>query len=190
MLLSAFAARGLVALAPALAVMLGADLGTTLVAQMLAFDLGAVVPVLLIAGVAMALSGRSNRMRQIGRMVIGFGLMILALGLIVGASAPMRESEVVRLVLGRLGTDPILALVIAALLTWVFHSSVAFVLFVMSLTGAGVIGLPLAVMLVVGANLGAGLVPLGLALGSPVAARRVLYGNLAFRAAGALIASP
>lgn len=188
MLLSGFTARGLVALAPALAVMLGADLGTTLVVQVLAFDLDAIVPILIAAGAALALVGRTNRIVQIGRMILGFGLMILALGLIVEASEPMRESDVMQLVLQRLAADPILAFLVAVALTWLFHSSAAFVLFTISLTGAGVIGLPLAVILVAGANLGAGLVPLGLALGQPVQARRVLYGNLAFRATGALLA--
>lgn len=188
MLLAAFVASGMVALGPALAVMLGADLGTTLVAQLLAFDLGAIVPVLLVLGVGLALAGPSDRVRQAGRMVIGFGLMVLALGMIVAASAPMRDSDVLTLVLGRLAADPALALMLAAGLSWLFHSSVAFVLFVMSLAGAGVVSLPLAVSLVLGANLGAGLVPLGLAAGSSVAARRVLYGNLAFRAVGVVIA--
>jgi phosphate:Na+ symporter len=188
MLLSAFVSRGMIALAPALAVMLGADLGTTLVVQVLAFDLAAVVPVLLATGAALALIARSNRARQIGRIVLGFGLMILALGLIVEASEPMRESEVLHLVLERFGADPVLALLIGAALTWLFHSSVAFVLFAMSLAGAGVIGLPLAVILVLGANLGSGLVPIGLTAGSPTTARRVLYGNLAFRAGAAILA--
>jgi phosphate:Na+ symporter len=188
MLLSAFVSRGMVALAPALAVMLGADLGTTLVVQILAFDLEAVIPLLLATGTALALGARGNRTCQIGRIVIGFGLMILALGLIVSASEPMRESDALRLVLTRLAADPILALLVGAGLTWLFHSSVAFVLFAMSLAGAGVIGLPLAVILVLGANLGAGLVPLGLTAGSPTAARRVLYGNLAFRATAAILA--
>ena len=72
-------------------------------------------------------------------MLIGFGLILLALGLIVAASAPLRASEVTALVLARLAHDPILALIIAALLTWLMHSSVAFVLFVISLTAAGLV---------------------------------------------------
>ena len=68
------------------------------------------------------------------------------------------------------------------------HSSVAFVLFVISLTAAGLVGLPLALTLVLGANVGGGLVALGLAFEQPIAARRVIYGNLGFRAIGALVA--
>jgi len=109
------------------------------------------------------------------------------LGLIVAASAPLRDSEATTLVLGHLAGDPILALVIAALLTWLMHSSVAFVLFVIPLAASGLIAMPLALVLVLGANVGAGLIALGLAFAAPIAARRVLYGNLAFRTIGALV---
>ena len=190
MLLVSFVGRGLIALPAALALMLGADLGTTLAVQALSFDLSAVIPVLLIAGVAISRMSAGLRAGQIGRLCIGFALILLALSLIVGASEPLRESPVTSLVLSRLERDPILALILGALFTWLMHSSVAFVLFVISLTGAGVIGLPLALALVLGANAGAGLTPVGLALAAPRAARRVLYGNLAFRALGALLLLP
>ena len=116
--------------------------------------------------------------------------MILALALVREASEPMRQSPVVGLALSRLAADPILAVVFAAGLTWLFHSSVAFVLFVVSLTGVGLVSPALALTLVLGANLGAGLVPLGLALGQPLAARRALYGNLGFRLIAVLLALP
>ena len=188
-LVTAFVTRGLLALPAALALMLGADLGTTLVVQALSVNLGAAVPLLLLAGVVLARMAGRPKTAQVGRMLIGFGLILLALSLIAAASEPMRGSEVTALVLERLGHDPLLALIVAALLTWVMHSSVAFVLFVISLSGAGLVGLPLALTLVLGANVGGGLIALGLAPNAPVAARRVLYGNLAFRAAGALVRS-
>ena len=100
----------------------------------------------------------------------------------------MRASETVALVLARLAHDPLLAVVLAAVLTWAMHSSVAFVLFVVSLTAAGLVGLPLALALVLGANVGGGLVALGLAAGAPPAARRVVLGNLGFRLIGAAAA--
>ena len=169
--------------------MLGADLGTTLAVQALSLDLSALMPLLLLAGVILAAwpaTGRRTdrphpdrprpdppRTRPIG-----------------AASEPMRASEVTTLVLARLAHDPVLALSFAALFTWAMHSSVAFVLFVISLTGAGVVDLPLALTLVLGANVGSGLVALGLGFDQPVAARRVLDGNLGFRAIGALAVFP
>ena len=187
MLLTGFVSGGLIALPAALALMLGADLGTTLAVQALSLDLGALMPALLIAGVLLHRLTEGARASQVGRILIGFGLILLALRLIVTASEPLRDSETTALVLSHLATDPILAMLIAAALTWLMHSSVAFVLFVIPLAASGLIALPLALVLVLGANVGAGLIALGLAFDAPMAARRMLYGNLAFRAAGAVV---
>jgi phosphate:Na+ symporter len=190
MLLSGFVGRGLITLPAAVAVLLGADFGTSLVVQALAFDLSVLIPVLLLIGVATALSATADRTREIGRIVIGFALMILALDQIGAASDPLRESMVMGLVLNRLAADPILAVLFAAVLTWAFHSSVAFVLFVASLAATEIVSMPLALMLVLGANVGSGLIPIGLALQGPLAARRALYGNLGARLIGVMIALP
>ena len=188
LLLVSFAERGLIALAPALAVMLGADIGSTLVVQALSVDLSAVIPVLMIAGVLLFMNGRKARTRQLGRVAIGLGLMILSLKLIVAASGPMRQSESLSLVLDAVASDPIITLLLAAGLTWLVHSSVAVVLLIMSLASSGVVEPDVALVLVLGANVGAGLIPLGLTAGAGAAAKRILYGNLAFRATGALAA--
>ncbi|HEY8384539.1 MAG TPA: Na/Pi cotransporter family protein [Microvirga sp.] len=187
LLVVAFAERGLIALAPALAVMLGADIGSTLVVQALSFKTASLVPLLLVAGVGAVMLARSSLWQQIGRIVIGLALMILSLGLIVGASQPLRENGIFTLVMERLAGDPILALGLGALFTWLAHSSVAVILFVISLASAGVVSVPLALALVLGANVGSGLIPLGLALRSPAPAKRVLFGNLLFRATGAAL---
>jgi phosphate:Na+ symporter len=187
LLVVAFAERGLIALAPALAVMLGADIGSTLVVQALSFKVAALVPLLLIAGVGIVMVAKATFWQEIGRIVIGLALMILSLQLIVAASAPLRDNPVFTLVLERLADDPVLALLLGTLFAWAAHSSVAAILFVISLAGAGVLGMPLALALVLGANVGSGLIPLGLALRSPAAAKRVLLGNLGFRLAGAAL---
>lgn len=187
LLVVAFAERGLIALAPALAVMLGADIGSTIVVQALSLKPVVLVPVLLIAGVVTMSVAKSSLWQEIGRIVIGLALMILSLGLIVGASQPLREQGIFTLVMERLADDPILALGMGALITWLAHSSVAVVLFVISLASVGVLSLPLALAFVLGANVGSGLIPLGLAMRSPAAAKRVLFGNLGFRLAGAVL---
>ena len=183
-----FAERGLITLAAALALMLGADIGSTLVVLALSFNLSAVVPALLIAGVAAFMLASSGIVRHVGRMIIGLALMILSLGMIVGASQSLRESEVLALVMQRLADDTILAFLIGALLAWLVHSSVAMVLLILSLTSASLIGTELALALVLGANVGSGVIPLVLSLRAPQSARRVLVGNLAFRFVGACLA--
>ncbi len=114
--------------------------------------------------------------------------MILALGLIVSASEPLRTNWLLAMALRTLGDSPVLALVIAAGLTWLVHSSVATVLLFVSLATAGVLEPALALTLVLGANVGSGLIPLGMGAGAGATARRVLFGNLAFRVIGALAA--
>ncbi len=185
-----FAERGLIPLSAALAVMLGADIGSTLVVQALSFNLSALIPVLLIVGVGAFMVFKSPTVQQVGRIIIGLALMILSLGMVVGASAELRASTVLALVLERLAGDPILAVIMGALLTWIVHSSVAMVLLVISLTAVGMLSPALGLALVLGANVGSGLIPIGLSLRSAAPARRVLWGNLAFRIIGAVVALP
>lgn len=190
LLIMSFAGRGLVAVAPALAVMLGADLGSTLVVQVLSFDISAISPALVLIGVSAFMLSSLSRARQIGRILIGLGLMLLSLELIVAASAPLRESETLRAVLDPLAADPILALLFGALLAWIAHSSVAVVLLIMSLTMVEVLPLQLGFALVLGANVGSGLIPFFLSLHAEPVARRIPMGNLAFRVLGAVAALP
>ncbi len=187
---SGFAARGLVTTAAGLAIMLGADVGSTLVVQVLSFDISALYPLLLLAGVVGFLSTQATRPRQLGRISIGFGLLLLSLELIVEASAPLRDSPALAAVLDPLARDPILALVLGAALTWLAHSSVATVLLVMSLALTGVVGPALGFALVLGANVGSGLIPVGLTLGAEPPARRIPVGNLGFRLIGAVACLP
>lgn len=188
LLVVSFAERGLIALAPALAVMLGADIGSTLVVQAMAIDLKGLVPLFLVGGVAAFMLSSSATVRQVGRILIGLALMILALGLIVSASEPLRSNWLLAMVLRHLADSPVLALALAAGLTWLVHSSVATVLLFVSLAAAGVLEPALALTMVLGANVGSGLIPLGMSLAAGATTRRVLIGNLAFRLIGALAA--
>ena len=134
-----FSGRRLIGIASGLALMLGADIGSTLVVQVLSFDVSWLSPVFILAGVTAFLSTGGQHWRHLGRVMIGLGLMLLSLTLIVGASVPLRESEALAVVVEPLANDPIFAVLLAALITWLAHSSVAMVLLFMSLTATGVI---------------------------------------------------
>ena len=190
LIITSFAAQGLVTGAAALAIILGADVGTTVVVQLLSFGLHWLSPLLIAAGVFGFLSARRTRHKNLARITLGLGLMLLALHLIVDASAPLRESQVFTVLVEPLGREPLLAVLVGALLTWAAHSSVAIVLLIMSLAASGVFAAPLALALVLGANLGAAITPVGITWGSPAAARRPPVGNLVIRAAGVLAVLP
>ncbi len=184
LLLVSFASRKLISLPLALAIMLGADVGTALVAQIYAIDFRWIWAVLVFVGVIMFSTSQNDRVRGGGRILIGFGLMLLGLTVIGQVSAQMRDSPTIQLVMSSLGHErvPLLALIVAAAMTWLAHSSLAIVLFIMSLASGGVIDARLAIVLILGANLGGAIVPFTALSNSTVAARRVVLGNLLIKA--------
>ncbi|MBM3645053.1 MAG: Na/Pi cotransporter family protein [Alphaproteobacteria bacterium] len=187
LLLSSFAGRGLIPLGIALAVMLGADVGSTLAAQVLSFDLSLLSPVLIAAGVIAFLSSASDRPRHLARVAIGLGLMLLSLKLIATAAAPLKSSPTFATLLVGLQTEYVLAALVAAVLTWLVHSSLSVVLLVMSLAAGGLVEPRLAVALVLGVNVGGAFAPFMAQSGAEVEARRVPLGNLLMRGAVAVV---
>lgn len=192
LMLASFTSRKLIALPLALAVMLGADVGTAVVAQVYSIDVKWLWAPLLFAGVVLFNSSEGDRARGIGRMLIGLGLMLLGLTIIGQLAAQMGQSPTLKLILSSLGTEqiPLLAVLSMAALTWLSHSSLAMVLFIMSLSSGGLIDAKLTVALVLGVNLGAAIVPFIALLGSSPMARQVVLGNLLVRAGGAVLALP
>ncbi len=190
LIISSFAARGVIALPAALAVMLGADIGTTLVAQVLSFDLSLMPYILVLVGLILHGPKRSSKTRQLGRAVFGLGLMLLALSLIVQTSEPLRTSVILQEVFESISSEPMIAILLAALLTWVSHSSLAIVLLVMSFAVGGVISIDLAFLLVIGANIGGVIPPIIATLSEGDLARRVTLGNAGFKIVGALAFLP
>ena len=190
LLLGSFAGSGYVALPVALAIMLGADVGSTLVAQVFAFNIKGLWAVGLITGVVLFNLSERPQTKNTGRIAIGLGLMLLSLGLIGSVSNGLRDSPAINTVLRALGSEPIIAMIVSGLLTWLAHSSLAIILFIMSLAATGAVSSPLALALVLGANVGAAIVPLVAMSASPVLARRVPLGNLLARSVIALTALP
>jgi phosphate:Na+ symporter len=194
LMLTGFAAGGFVELIPALAVMLGANVGTTLIVQVLSINIVGLAPCLFLIGLLMFNRGDATRTRDLGRVAIGLGLMLLSLHQLLEVITPYEDVPSLRLLMGALATEPVLGVLLAAVVTWAAHSSVAIVLLVMSFAAKGVIPPEAAFALVLGANLGTAINPLleGVSSGDP-SARRLPIGNLLNRALGcgiALLALP
>jgi phosphate:Na+ symporter len=188
MMATSFAASGFLGLAPGLTVMLGANVGTTLIVQVMSFDIAVIAPILILLGTALHRRSDDVRYQNLGRVGIGLGLMLLALHLLVLTMAPIQNAQALRAVMQSLADEPMLALLAAAILTWLCHSSVAVVLLIVSFATAGVVDAPEALALVLGANLG-GTLPALLEAHTPVA-RRLPLGNLLVRAFGCLVCLP
>ncbi len=188
---TSFAAGGLVGLAPALAIMLGANVGTTFIVQVLSFDVTAVAPVLFLAGLIAFRRGGKTRRRDLGRVAIGLGQILLSLRLLIATIEPEETAPLLRQLFSAITGDPILEIAIAAALTWAAHSSVATVLLTMSLAHAGIVSPISALALVLGANLGSAINPvLEGARGGDPAGRRLPVGNLITRVVGCALFLP
>jgi Na/Pi-cotransporter len=183
-----FAAAGVIALQPALAVMLGANVGTAVVAQVLSFNVSVIASPLLLAGVMTFRWSAGSRLKNVGRAAIGLGLMVMALTGMQHTLAPVESTPLLRSILQSLNGEPLLAVLIASLLTWACHSSVAMVLLVASLAGTHLLGAQECLALVLGANLG-GAMPALVHASTPVA-RRLPLGNLLVRFVGVLVLLP
>ena len=188
---SSFTAEGLLGLVPALAIMLGANVGTTLIVQILSFNIAAAAPVLFVIGLVAFRSGAHSRIKDIGRVAIGLGLMLLALHILLDTLAPAENAPGMRVFMNAITTDPVLCIVIGAIVTWAVHSSVASVLLVMSLAYSQFVAPSAALALVLGANLGSAINPLfeGARRDNP-ASYRLPLGNLINRLVGLLLVTP
>jgi phosphate:Na+ symporter len=188
---SSFTAEGLVSLVPALAIMLGANVGTTLIVQILSFNISGMAPILFIIGLVSFRSGARSRIKDIGRVAIGLGLMLLALHILLDTLAPAENAPGMRVFMNAITGDPVLCIVIGAVVSWAVHSSVASVLLIMSLAYSQFITPYAALALVLGANLGSAINPVfeGARRDNP-ASYRLPIGNLANRLIGVVIVAP
>jgi phosphate:Na+ symporter len=191
LMVCSFVIGGSLDLVPALAVMLGANVGTTLVVQVLSFNITVVTPILLMGGVIAFKRGGRTRTRDLGRVFIGIGLMLLALHIFLGALTTTESAVVSQALIGAIANQPILCLAIAAAVTWAAHSSVAVVLVVMSLGAAHLVSPTAEIAMVLGANVGSALNPLieSSQPGNP-ASRRLPIGNLLTRLVGCAVVLP
>nr|WP_232096049.1 Na/Pi cotransporter family protein [Serratia rubidaea] len=190
LLVTSFVAQGLVGLAPALVIMLGADVGTALMARVLTFDLSWLSPLLIFVGVILFLSRKQTRIGQVGRVFIGLGLIVLALELIVAAATPITQAAGVKVLFSSLTGDVMLDALTGALFAIISYSSLAAVLLTATLTASGVISLKVALCLVIGANLGSGLLATINSSGQNAAGRRVALGSLLFKLLGSALLLP
>ena len=190
LIVSSFVGRGLIATAAALAVMLGADLGTSAMVVVFSFDLSWLSPLLIFVGVVLFISRESTSVGRFGRIVIGLGLITLALQLIVGATRPLTESPAVRQLLATLPNDVLLDLLVGAVLTVLSYSSLAIVLLTATLAGAGMLPPSVAFGLVLGANVGSGILGVLTTARADIATRRLPMGNLLFKLAGCVLVVP
>ena len=190
LIVSAFVGQGMISLTAALTVMLGADVGSALMAVVFSLDLSWLSPLCIFVGVVLYVARQDGKAGRVGRVLIGLGLMLLALRLITESTLVLTQSEVVRTLLMALTSDITLEVMTGAILAIISYSSLATVLLVATLAGSGGIPTEVALGLVVGANLGSGLLAVLTTMRSSIQTRQVPLGNLLFRMVAATVMIP
>lgn len=190
LLVASFLGKGLITTGAALAIMLGAEIGTAVMVAVFSADLSWLSPLLIFVGVALFISREKTIAGRVASVVIGLGLITLALQLITAATAPLTESPAVRALLAALPSETLLDMVVGALLTVVSYSSLAVVLLTAKLADQSLVPATVALGLVLGSNIGSGIAALLSNATAPVAARRLPVGSLALKLAGCVVAVP
>ncbi|QIE56778.1 Na/Pi cotransporter family protein [Pikeienuella piscinae] len=188
LLVAGFASVGAIGFATGLPALLGADLGSALLIQILSFKYEWLEPVLLALGGGLFLNSNRRATKQAGRILIGIAFILIALSFLRQAMEPIRESEFLPAIAGYLESDYVSAFIVGAALAFIMHSSVAAILMCVTLVAVGALPLMAGASLVLGANLGSAMLPLWLTRAMPTAARRIPAANLAIRGAGAIAA--
>lgn len=186
-LTSNFVSGGTIAATAGLAILLGADVGSAIVVQVLTVRLEFLIPALLLVGIGLFLRGQQRRTRQIGRILIGLALIFVSLDMIRLATAPLVENPSTASIMAYLGRDPVTAFLIGALFAWIVHSSVAAILLFVTLVSQGLMPQSAAIAMVLGANLGGTIIAYVLTLSAPLEARKMIVSNLIIRGGGAAL---
>lgn len=190
LIVSSFVGQGMVILPLALSVMLGADIGTSLMAVLFSFDLSWQSPLCIFIGVVLFVSRPDTDVGRIGRVLIGLGLMLLALALVKESTQVLTQSPATKVLLASLGSDLLLEVTVGAFLTVLCYSSLALVLLTATLASTSVISLDVGLGLVLGANLGSGLLAVLTTARAQIEVRQVPLGNLLFKVLGIMMFAP
>ena len=190
LIVAGLAAAGAIGTALGLAVLLGADVGSAIVSSVFASGSSLAMwasPLLIFAGYVVHSWSNELRPHNMGRILIGLGLMLLSLMLIKQASAPLSTASLFHQLLTAVGKEPFLAFIIGAVLTWMFHSSLAVILLIASFLASGSLGVEGALAFILGINLGGGLPAVSATLAQPPVARRLPLANLICRGIVAIL---
>jgi phosphate:Na+ symporter len=197
LIVAGLAGSGAVSATTGLAVLLGADVGSALISAILASgssSAAATAPILLFVGYATFSLASEFRPKNMGRVLLGLGLMLFALKLVVGATAPLREASLFHEALAAISAEPVLGFLVGAVLAWLCHSTLAVVLLISSFVLSGSLDMAGALPFILGLNFGGGLPAITATLDQPAAARRLPLANMACRGvlalAGLALAGP
>lgn len=185
-LLVSFVQAGLISFSQSLGVILGADIGTTVTAQLIAFELTHYALLLIALGFGLRTLAKRSGLRHIGEVMLGAGLLFYGMHVMAQAMAPLREHPAFPIVLRGL-EHPVAGILVGTLLTALIHSSAAFLGLLIVLAQQGLISLEAGIPLIFGANIGTCVTAITASLRAGRAAKRVALAHTVFKVLGVLL---
>ncbi|MFZ5644860.1 MAG: Na/Pi cotransporter family protein [Bacillota bacterium] len=181
---------GMISLKQTLGVILGADIGTTVTAQLIALKVTEIALPIVGLGATIIFFTTRERYRRYGQVLMGFGLLFLGLKIMSEVMYPLRENPLFPQMMATMGENPFLAIIVAAIFTFLIHSSAASIGIIMVLSMQGLVSLHAAIYLLLGANIGTSFTAVLSSLGSNREAQRVATAHLLFKVAGVIMFLP
>lgn len=183
-----FVNAGLMELTQAIGIIFGANIGTTITAQLVSFNLTAVAPVILFAGVVMFLFMKKPIFKKIGEVVIGFGALFMGISMMSGAMSQLNDYPAVINTLARL-TNPVLAILVGLIITVIVQSSSVTVSILLLMAGQGLVTLPICFYFILGCNIGSCTPAVMAAMDAKKEAKRAALIHVLFNVFGMIIIS-
>jgi len=185
-----FLNAGFIPLVAAIAIMIGANVGTTVTAQLIAFKFTAIAPLFVFIGAVTSLAAKKDKHKNKGRALLGFGLLFLGLAMMSSSVKPLAENDMIRDAFVSFGSSPLLGILTGLVVTAVLQSSSTTTGMIIAFASVGLLDLTASVYLIFGVNIGT-CVTAGLAsIGGNLSSKRLALGHTLFNVAGALIMLP
>ncbi len=180
-----FVNAGLMTLTQSIGVIMGANIGTTITAQLIAFKLSHYSLHAIAIGAALYLFSKSDRTKQLGQIILGFGILFLGISIMKDTMEPLKDSQAFVDMMQRFGGSPILGLLIGTALTIVLQSSSASIGIILSLLSVGIIDFWAAIPFLLGGNIGTTITAILSSIGANKTAKQAAAAHFIFNFLGA-----
>ncbi len=181
-----FVNAGLMSIFQACGVLLGSTIGTTITAQLIAFNLGDIAPIFVLIGAVTYLFSKKTYSRQIGGILMGFGMLFVGIGMMSDTMSPLRDMPQVAAVMSQLA-NPLLGILVGLAFTVLIQSSSASIGILQVMAAQGTVGIDAAMYIILGANIGATITSMIAIIGANKMAKRTAILNLLIKVIGAVL---
>ncbi|NLZ39224.1 MAG: Na/Pi cotransporter family protein [Firmicutes bacterium] len=187
-MLVGFVNAGLMTLTQAVGTIFGANIGTTITAQIVSFEISHLVYPAIAIGMLLNFFGQRRTYKYFGQAILGFGILFLGMNIMAGSMEPLRQNEFFINLLISFGQTPLLGVLIGAVFTGIIQSSSATTGIVIAMAIQGVLTLPAAMAIILGSNIGTCVTALLASIGTNLSARRAAMAHLLFNVFGVVLA--